>query len=245
MYFSKITLKHDLEKAKLFQILCPDEYKIHQHLWALFDLRKDQKRDFLYRRDEDNTWPRFFTVSQRIPKDENDLWDIDEPKPYEPKLKTGQRLSFSLVANPVVNRKIDEFRKTEKSKIRDKTGKKHKRIKRDDIIWLAKKELEKNGIDYLNEKYFGEILKQKGTEWLALKGKNKGFKIKEGEVIVDSYMQMKFYKKGLSDPIKISTLCFTGILTVINPEQFINEALFKGLGPAKSFGCGLLLIKPL
>ena len=39
-----------------------------------------------------------------------------------------------------------------------------------------------------------------------------------------------------------STLDFSGLLTVTAPEKFLS-ALYGGIGPAKGFGCGLLLVK--
>ena len=39
-----------------------------------------------------------------------------------------------------------------------------------------------------------------------------------------------------------SALDFSGELTVIDPAAFI-VALSKGIGPAKAFGCGLLLVR--
>ena len=43
-------------------------------------------------------------------------------------------------------------------------------------------------------------------------------------------------------PICFSTLDFSGLLTVADPEKFLST-LYGGIGPAKGFGCGLLLIK--
>jgi CRISPR system Cascade subunit CasE len=42
--------------------------------------------------------------------------------------------------------------------------------------------------------------------------------------------------------IALSTLDFEGHLTVANAEIF-RTALFSGIGPAKAFGCGLLLVR--
>jgi CRISPR system Cascade subunit CasE len=53
---------------------------------------------------------------------------------------------------------------------------------------------------------------------------------------------------------KIVPVLFEGVLKVINPEKFRENIYTKqsetgefiaGIGPAKSFGCGLMLIKPL
>jgi len=48
-------------------------------------------------------------------------------------------------------------------------------------------------------------------------------------------------KKGENHVGKIQTVTFMGILTVTNSDLLINK-IMKGLGPAKSFGCGLLTL---
>jgi CRISPR system Cascade subunit CasE len=55
-------------------------------------------------------------------------------------------------------------------------------------------------------------------------------------VVAEDYQQHHFKKRG----IKISTLDFQGLLEVTEPELFIQKVLYKGIGPAKAFGCGLL-----
>ncbi len=42
--------------------------------------------------------------------------------------------------------------------------------------------------------------------------------------------------------IRFSTLDFEGILTVENTNEF-TRMLFAGIGPAKAFGCGLMLVR--
>ena len=53
---------------------------------------------------------------------------------------------------------------------------------------------------------------------------------------------------------KIVPVLFEGVLNVVNPENFREQIYEKqnekgeyiaGIGPAKSFGCGLLLVKPV
>lgn len=42
--------------------------------------------------------------------------------------------------------------------------------------------------------------------------------------------------------ISLSTVEFSGALTVTEPDAF-NRALLRGIGHAKGFGCGLLLVR--
>lgn len=49
-------------------------------------------------------------------------------------------------------------------------------------------------------------------------------------------------EKGNCRGISLSTLDFEGELSVTDPGIFLS-ALFKGIGPAKAFGCGLMLVR--
>ena len=42
--------------------------------------------------------------------------------------------------------------------------------------------------------------------------------------------------------LRFSTVDLSGELTVLEPEIFAN-ALYDGIGHAKAFGCGLLLVR--
>ncbi len=50
-----------------------------------------------------------------------------------------------------------------------------------------------------------------------------------------------FKRKGQAG--KLVTVNFDGVLSVSDPN-LMRELMKKGIGPAKAFGCGLLLIKP-
>lgn len=61
-----------------------------------------------------------------------------------------------------------------------------------------------------------------------------------------------FYRKNMGG--KILPVQFEGLLRVVNPDKLKEQIYHKfdkdgryiaGLGPAKSFGCGLLLLKPI
>lgn len=71
-------------------------------------------------------------------------------------------------------------------------------------------------------------------EWLARK-LSPAAELCEAQVIGSRVLH--FHKKSV--PGKIATITLTGLLRVQNPEQ-LTEVIKKGLGPAKSFGCGLL-----
>lgn len=83
-------------------------------------------------------------------------------------------------------------------------------------------------------------------KWMIRKGENYGFL-----VVKDSHKQFKLQNsayrwhsikadKGIKSGF--SSVDFTGSLEVTDIEKFI-KALFEGIGRAKAFGCGLLLIR--
>jgi CRISPR system Cascade subunit CasE len=82
--------------------------------------------------------------------------------------------------------------------------------------------------------------------WLEEKGKGNGFVL----VRDDQKDRLKFQAEGYqwhALPKKgktagFSSVDFEGEIEVIEPERFAG-ALFSGIGPAKGFGCGLMLVR--
>ena len=215
MYFNKIELHSDATTARLSRFMHRDGYRLHQALWRLFK-NSPKSRDFLYRRVERQGQPCFYVVSGRVPEDEDGIWAI-RTKNYAPKLDTGQRLAFSLCANPVITRR------------NDKSGKPI----RHDVVMDAKKHLKEDCPT-------AELIQQAGWGWLTAKAGKFGFRVERARI--DGYRQHQFWKGKGQQPIRFSTLDFDGMLTVTDPEQLIR-ALFGGIGPAKGFGCGMLLVR--
>ena len=220
MFFSKIVLRQDSEAtARLALQVCRDGYRLHQTLWELFSEGIDERRrDFLYRRLEQQDWPCFYTVSAQPPVDKLGLWDCGQPKPYSPSLSNGERLAFSLCANPVITRRNERSKPV-----------------RHDVVMHAKKQLEDSDSTTL-----AELIQQTGQEWLQTRAEKHGFRLEQ--VRVDGYRQHRLWKGRGIAPIRFSTLEFNGLLTVLDSGQFVNT-LYHGIGPAKGFGCGLLLVR--
>lgn len=55
---------------------------------------------------------------------------------------------------------------------------------------------------------------------------------------------VKFTKRNEQRFIVLTTATFEGRLTVTDPDR-LRESLLDGIGPAKSYGCGLLTLAPL
>lgn len=220
MYFSRIRLKSGLSPRDLERLARGNAYDDHQYLWKLF-AEDGQKRDFLYRREVQNGVPCFFIVSQRPPVDKEGVWNVDGPKKYEPRLAVGQKLAFSLRVNPV------------KAK---KASKEAERGKRHDVVMEAKKTILKDQWGPVPE-----LIEKAGLGWLSARAEKNGFSLVDKAVRVDGYRQHRLFKGG-HGMIRFSTLDFNGLLTVTDAGVF-TKTLFNGIGPAKGFGCGLMLVK--
>ena len=252
MFFSKACLRRDVEPHKIADLLKGDGYQIHKMVWRLF--RDDQigDRDFIYRYDGMNGLPTFFTVSKRQPEDNGGIWDI-QTKPYEPKFSDGEKLTLKLRVNPVVIDKqersaeeIEIWRTNRESKHYPKKEPTKKRI-RHDVVMEAKHQIHYKNLSQEERPLVAEIIQEAGIGWLKDQQAGGGFviggSIANPHVRVDGYHQHKLFKGRGEKPISFSTLEFNGILTVTESMTFIEKTLFKGIGPAKGFGCGLMMVR--
>lgn len=220
MYFSLIRLRRDIQPRDLAVMTKGDGYQIHKLVWNLFADQPDQPRDFLYRHESVGGWPTFYTVSAREPQDLSGMWEVT-PKEYRPKLERGQRLGFTLCANPIRSK-------------RDVDGRQH----RHDVIMEAKRVKKEHGESIV----LPDIVQEHGSRWLMERAEGSGFGVRQEHLRVDGYRQHKFFKGKGRRPISFSTVEMNGMLTVTIPELF-NKCLFTGIGPAKGFGCGLMLVR--
>jgi CRISPR system Cascade subunit CasE len=204
----------------------------------LFQEQPEKKRDFLFRQDSYKGLPVFYIQSQTEPKQTVSALKV-ETKPFDPQLNPGDRLRFTLRANPVAQTRLarspDEQTALAAARLarglREKTLLPQKRI-RHDVVMQLKTSLSAAEKEQYSE---AELVQQSGLAWLARKAENLGFKLLEASA--EGYQQHHFKKRG----IKISTIDFNGVLEVTDPPLFI-QALYNGIGPAKAFGCGLLSV---
>lgn len=252
MYFSRIRLQRNASPKDIAALGRFDGYQLHKVVWNFFSDGPDRKRDFLYRHETVNGWPTFYTVSERKPYDPSGLWEI-KPKPFEPKLAQGERLAFKLRANPVQLAKkerssteIETWRKS-----REERGLKEKELTkkriRHDVVMEAKNKIGFKNLPNDQRPHFATLIQEAGMAWLKDKENEFGFFVSDNKeypaVRVDGYSQHKVFKGRGSKPVIFSTLEFNGILTVGDPKTFIEKCLFTGIGPAKAFGCGLMLVR--
>ncbi len=227
-YLSRVSIDPlSVNAARLAKGVCANAYREHQHLWRLFDTDPDAERDFLFRREQPaGGFPRFYLLSRREPRHDDKVWQI-ETKAYRPAVHAGQQLAFSLRVNPTVSR-------------RDAQG----RQVRHDVVMDLKHHMGFKEMPADERPLLAELIQQAGLEWLQKRAERHGFSFSPGELRVEGYQQHRASKKGGKKPIRYSTLDFTGLLTVADAGLF-QQALTKGIGPAKAFGCGLLLVRRL
>lgn len=60
------------------------------------------------------------------------------------------------------------------------------------------------------------------------------------DIFIDPRHPLYFRKTGMAG--KIKPVVFQGILKVVDPEALV-QLLQQGIGPAKAFGCGLMLVR--
>lgn len=216
MYFSKATLKAG---GGLWNMLSSTSgvnvYSTHQLIWKLFPNDGRKKRDFLYRKDENSKLPSFFLVSEDKPESIDGFEVI--VKQYTPSIKKGQRLSFNLLANPVVSRVGD--------------NKKHN-------VWVdAKRAAKKEGLESKDIRRYCE---DRSKEWLKTRGLVNGFDLEVEQIEINGKFDHQFYKKNKR--VKFTSILYDGLLTVTEPDSFV-KMLYNGIGRSKSFGCGMMMVR--
>jgi len=221
-YFSRVRLRSDLSHQELAQWSLSNRYREHQLVWRFF-AEQQERRTFLYHREQSSERATYYLLSESLPEDRAGVWQI-ESRPYEPQLQAGQRLAFRLRVNPVVTR-------------RDEKG----RHCRHDVVMNAKHELKQQKVPKQEWPSLAQLSQQAGEAWLQRRSEKLGFACEAGQVLVEGYQQHRLEKKR---GIAFSTLDLSGVLTVTRVDDFL-QALYQGLGSAKGFGCGLLLVKPL
>jgi CRISPR system Cascade subunit CasE len=221
MYISMIRLRRDISLHDMASIAKGDGYQIHKLVWKLFADHPDRKRDFIYRHKPVNGWPNFYTVSQRAPLDASGMWEVTS-KEYCPKLRAGQLLGFTLCANPIRSK-------------RDVKDRQH----RHDVIMEAKVEVKMRGETIS----VPDLIQDYGCRWLLDRAASHGFGATPEGIRVDGYRQHRLFKGKGNHAVSFSTVDFNGVLTVTDPDIFLEKCLFDGVGPAKGFGCGLMMVR--
>lgn len=217
-YLSRLRLSRSPSAQALNAILNPSEPgrrldAHHRLIWAAFADDPDRRRDFLWR---DQGEGRFLTLSARPPV-ANDLFDAPEVKDFAPDLRAGDRLAFTLRANAT----------------RDRKG-----LGRVDVVMDALKDVPK--ADRAGRRM--DLAQQEGAGWLERQGMDAGFRPVQVSVGDYSVAALPDHKGGRKNQPQFGILDFTGVLEVTDPALFLPQ-MATGFGRAKSYGCGLMLIR--
>lgn len=222
LYLSRLTLDRRAPSRALGPLLDPeDRHRAadahHRLIWTAFGDSEDRKRDFLWRAEGQG---RFYTLSSRPPRTDG-LFEPPEIKPFEPDLRTGDRLAFALRANAT------------KDRARGQLGP-EKRDRRVDVV-----------MDLLREVPSGQRAERRdgaaqeaASAWMTRQGEARGFR--PLEVAVETYATLSLARRRGSATLGVLDL--SGRIEVTEPEAFLS-ALAVGFGRAKAWGCGLMMIR--
>lgn len=205
-----------------------DNYAWHKKLWDCFPSEPDGKRDFLTRIDQVNNIFRAWILTSRKPM--RPAWCLAEDfalKEISPSFLAHRYYAFDLRANPVkaLIEKDDDGKPIVGPNGKWKRGKRVPLVKSDELrAWLIRK---------------GEVRCRDNTTGLNVPG---GFRIVENKPLDISPVSDHYFRKkaqlGCHGGVQ-----FRGTLEVTDRERFI-ETYRSGLGGAKGFGFGLLLLAP-
>lgn len=263
MHFSRVTVEpQGLQRAELAELMDGHAYLQHRLLWRLFP-GDGEKRDFLFRAvHEPQRLPRYYVVSARPPVAVPGLLSVEQhPQPYPPPLVPGAALHLSLRANPTVARRVplDEAalavynagRVAERGK---PARPQHGRRRFDDVVMAAKKACGHRpgwqpDTDQL--KAVAEATDRAARGWLLERLAGWGLCIRQardewtGEScpLLDwsGYEVHRLHRRA--GTLVFSSVDYEAEVEVCDPA-LLDRALREGVGRAKAFGCGLLLLGP-
>lgn len=220
MYLSRIELREDAARNPEFWSGLSSVRDAHRMVWNWFTDREDRERDFLFRIEGDGASTRVYTLSERVPVDPRGLWSI-ESKAFAPNLRMGTRLAFALRVNPTL-RKSNGVGK----------GKRH------DVVMDARFQARTRGQSLTRE----ELVQESCVAWMATRAERLGFEIDSEHVRAEGYRPVRLPRGSGRDDATITIVDLKGVLTVTDPDRFV-AGVCQGIGPAKAFGCGLILIR--
>ncbi len=215
--------------------------------------------------------PVYYVVSKQAPQTDNPLFNV-ETKRYQPKLTIGDQLSFKLRVNAVVTRdkkrhdivmdaqrswltqqlqnlklEVAGKKRNWKSLLLDhasdqQLGEWRTLVKRG----VFEQKLEQRlGRSNLLEWALKTTEYTRVQEWWVRQGKERhGFEVainKKGESLLEYASYQKHYLPEKGAQAGFNSLDLSGEVIVRDIGKF-ERLLFEGTGPAKAFGCGLMMV---
>ena len=228
LYLSRLALNRAAPSAALVPLLNPREPgqaadAHHRLIWSVFSDGAERKRDFLWRHDGQG---RFYTLSGRPPR-ASELFHPPETKAFDPSLSAGDRLNYTLRANATKDRAAVS-----------RMGKEARRGKsrRVDVVM----DLLRTAAAGQERAEIRDRTAQAAAEaWMARQGAAKGFA--PLLTVVEGYSTIELGRRRRQGAT-FGILDLRGEIEVTDPDVFL-QALGAGFGRAKSWGCGLMLIR--
>ena len=151
-------------------------------------------------------------------------------------------MAFKLRANPIVERPGAVLLAADGTpKLRTtgaKAGQPKHQVARHDVVMDAKRRMNWSSLAPDERPTLAHLAQDAGSRWLQAREGRLGCRFDADRLRADGYRAHRMRGRG----IRLSTLNFEGELTVTDTARF-SDALLHGIGPAKSFGCGLLLVR--
>jgi len=218
MYLSRVSISRQPSIQALNALLLPDHGgdrvdAHHRLLWTLFADGPDRRRDFLWREESAGE---FLILSRREPM-HSDLFSRVDVKPYEPSLAVGDRLIFALRANAT----------------RKKKGAGRVDVVMNALFALPSEKRAENRM---------RMARTEGTAWLLRQGDTNGFSVLNCDVTDYSVHALPSHRGARKGQPQFGILDLQGSLEVKDPAALL-QALINGIGRAKAFGCGLMLVR--
>ena len=236
-YLTRATLDRNAPEHALRPLLDPVDKDAafdahHRLIWTLFP-NQNKKRDFLWRVDNSG---RFLILSARKPRFSS-LFRPLETKPFAPVLATGDRLAFLIRANATKDRRSGPGEAVVPGT--------HRRPTRDRRVDIVMDAMRAQGVEPRSDRPDGraagrmDIAKEAAQAWLSTQGERRGFEVEH--LAVEDYRVRELKRRGKRNAF-FGVLDLAGILTVRDPDA-LTSALLSGLGRAKAYGCGLMLVR--
>ncbi len=220
MFMSRVALRRDgsAYRALAAQLARGAAYDGGHALVSML-FPDETERSFIWR-DENATRFSALIVSRQPPADDIGVFEI-RTKPYDPALADGDVLQFVVRANPVVRR-------------RDDSGRLHKH----DVAMHALREVEPS------ERASRRVATAREAvwSWFVHQGQRHGFDAIEAGFDAVGSQQRRISRGRERDTVEFTSFDLAGSLTVRDPAAF-TAALYQGIGSARAYGCGLLLVR--
>lgn len=224
-WLARLEVDAEIARAEGIQ----DSYGWHKRLWECFPDAPDVERDFLTRIDTVEGAFRLWILSKRKPV--RPQWcptDGFAPKEIASSFLSHRYYAFDLRANPVktIVQRGPNGETLYRADGKRKSGKRAPLVKPEELrAWLIQK---------------GKVRCLDQTTRLEVQG---GFRIVEERPLeISPMVESHFRKKGQSG--YHGGVQFKGILEVTDREAFA-ETYKSGVGSAKGFGFGMLLLAPV